>query len=254
MERPKIPLSAVIITKNEEKNIAACIKSVSFADEIVVVDSRSTDKTVQIVESLDAKIFIEDWKGYGPQKNSAISKCRNQWVLVLDADERIPPETQEEIAETLKHPAADAYSFPRKNLLRDKWIKHAGFWPDRVIRLVKKNQGFFSEGVHEKWVARDTLKELKKPIEHLSFSGYSDMLHKLNSYSSSIAAELKHKGKTSNGFTAVFHGLGMFFKIYVLKSGFLEGLDGLVIALTKAGGSFFKYAKLVEFTRHNPKR
>ncbi|MCL0071477.1 glycosyltransferase family 2 protein [Thermodesulfovibrionales bacterium] len=136
---PKVPLSIAVITKNEEERLPDCLRSVSFADEIVVVDSKSTDKTVEIAKEFGCRVFVEDWKGYSSQKNSAIDKCKHDWVLVIDADESIPEETKNEIVRIINATAnsADAYSFPRKNFFHGKWIRHSGWWPDRVVRLFK---------------------------------------------------------------------------------------------------------------------
>jgi glycosyltransferase involved in cell wall biosynthesis len=245
----KIPLSVAIITKDEEKQLSDCLKSISFADDIVLVDSGSTDRTVEIAKKFGCRVFIEDWKGYGPQKNSAIEKSRHTWVLFLDADERVPDETQETIREVLERPAADAYSFRRKNYLHGKWIKHSGNWPDRNIRLVNKTKGIFQSVIHEKWITNGRVQHLNAHIEHYAFSNYFDMLKKLNEYSTVIARELFTSGRRANLLSPFYHGIGMFFKIYVLERGFSDGFDGLVIALTKAGGSFFKYAKLLELQR-----
>jgi len=245
-----IKLSVAIVTKNEEENLPECLKSVSFSDDIVVVDSGSTDKTLDIAKDFGCRVFIEDWKGYGPQKESAIRKCLYDWVLILDADERLPKETQVEIEDTLKDPQYFAYSFPRKNYFHGRWIRHSGFWPDRVVRLVRKDKGRFISVTHERWSTEHPTGALNCPIEHFSFSDYSDMLTALQSYSSSVAAEMFNSGKRSSPIGAISHGLGMFLKAYFLKLGFLDGFDGLVIALTKAGGSFFKYAKLYELQRY----
>src|SRR3990172_9092730 len=141
--KPKAPISVAVITKNEEARLPDCLRSVSFAPDIVVLDSGSTDGTVEIARGFGARVFVEDWKGFGPQKQSAVSKCNNEWVLLVDADEIIPPMTRDEIVEVLKKPSADAYSFPRKNFFHGRWIKHAGWWPDRVVRLVCKDRGRF---------------------------------------------------------------------------------------------------------------
>lgn len=247
MENNRLPLSVAVITKNEEQRLPDCLRSVSFAGDIVVVDSGSTDRTVEIAEGFGCRVFVEEWKGYGPQKNSALQRCRYEWVLVLDADERIPPETAREISGVLQNPSADAYSFPRKNYLRGRWIRHSGWWPDRVVRLVRKDRGRFDHPVHEKWQTDGVISNIDSPIEHYSFSSYSDMLRTLDDYSTAIAEDLFSRGEKANRLSPVYHGAGMFFKTYFLKRGFLDGLDGLVIALTKAGGSFFKYAKLLEF-------
>ncbi|MDP2753539.1 MAG: glycosyltransferase family 2 protein, partial [Nitrospirota bacterium] len=148
----KIPLSVAVITKNEEKQLPDCLKSVAFADDIVVVDSGSTDRTVEIAKEFGCRVFIEDWKGYGPQKNSAIEKCKYDWIFLLDADERVASELKELIIMVTEKPDADAYSTKRKNYLHGKWLKHSGYWPDRQIRLVNKTKGLFQSVIHEKWI------------------------------------------------------------------------------------------------------
>jgi glycosyltransferase involved in cell wall biosynthesis len=251
----KVPLSVAIITKNEEGNLPDCLRSVSFADDIVVVvDSSSTDRTVEIAESFGCHVFIEDWKGDGPQKNSAIAKCNHEWVLVLDADERIPEETQKVIMSIVNDPSsADAYSFPRKNYFHRRWIRYCGWWPDRIIRLVKRSKGSFQAITHGKWATSGALKNLDVPIDHYSFTSYSNMLSIMETRSTDMARELFDAGKRANVFTPFLHGITMFLKIYIIKLGFLEGFDGFIISITRAGGSFFKYAKLLEIQNENKK-
>ncbi|MDA8432119.1 MAG: glycosyltransferase family 2 protein [Nitrospiraceae bacterium] len=248
----KLALSVAIITKDEEENIPALLDSVSFADDIVVVDSGSTDRTVEIAENFCCRVFSEEWRGYGPQKNSAVEKCRNEWVLLLDADERLPAETAKAIAEILKQPAADAYSFRRKNYLHGRWMRHSGYWPDRQVRLVRGKFGSFRGTIHEQWATRGAVADLDAHIDHYAFSGYADMLKTLNEYSTVIAEELHSSGRRAGPLSPVSHGVGMFLTIYFLRLGFLDGLDGLATALTKAGGSFFKYAKLREIQARRP--
>jgi glycosyltransferase involved in cell wall biosynthesis len=246
-------LSAAVITKNEEKRLPDCLKSLSFADEIIVVDSGSSDRTVEIAESFGCKVFVENWKGYGPQKNSALEKCSYEWVFILDADERVPAETGEIIKKVLKNPDADAYSFRRKNYLHGYWLRHSGYWPDKEVRLFNRYKGSFQSVIHEIWVTSGTTRELDAHFDHYSFSGYSDMLETLNDYSTFHARELHISGRRATALTPAYHGTMMFLKIYFLKLGFLDGFDGLVTALTKAGGSFFKYAKLLELQREEKK-
>lgn len=251
MSSEKIPLSVAIITKDEEKNLPGCLGSVSFSNDIVVVDSGSTDRTVEIARGYGCQVFVEDWKGYGPQKNSAIDKCKNEWVLLLDADEKVPAETREVIRKILQKPNVTAYRFKMKHHLHGKWIRYAGYWPDWQIRLINKTKGSFIGRIHEKWMTAGPVHDLDAHIEHYGFSDYSDMLKTLNDYSTVIAGELFASGKRANHLSPFYHGVGMFIKIYFLKLGLLEGMDGLVTALTKAGGSFFKYAKLLELHREN---
>lgn len=245
----KISLSVAVITKNEEKRLPDCLRSVSFADDIVVVDSGSTDRTVEIAKEFGCAVYIEAWKGYGPQKNSALKKCGNDWVLLLDADERVPAETAALITDILKAPSADAYTVKRKNYLHGRWLKHSGYWPDRQIRLVNRKMGGFQAAIHEKWTTEGRIEDLNAHIDHYAFSGYHDMLNTLNEYSTVIAKELYQSGRRVNALSPLLHGIGMFFKIYFIERGFLDGMDGFVTALTKAGGSFFKYAKLLELQR-----
>lgn len=241
-----IPLSAAVITKDEERNLPGCLKTLSFADDIVLVDSGSTDRTVEIAKEFGCRVFVEGWKGFGPQKNSAVDKCKHEWVLLLDADERVPHETKETIEKVLEKPTAEAYRFMMKHFVHGKWIKHAGYWPDWHIRLVNKTKGSFLGMTHEKWVTAGRVCDLNAHIEHHAFSNYSDMLASLDEYSTIISRELFTSGKRANPLTPLYHGIGTFFKIYLLQRGCLAGVDGLIIALTKAGGSFFKYAKLLE--------
>ncbi len=242
-------LSVAIITKNEEHRLPDCLKSVSFSGEIIVVDSGSTDNTVGIAREFGCRVYIEDWKGYGPQKNSALEKCSNEWVLLLDADERVPAETAGLIEDILKAPSADAYTFKRRNYLHGRWLKHSGYWPDRQIRLVNRNTGSFQSEIHERWTTEGRIEDLNAHIDHYAFSGYHDMLDTLNEYSTVIARQLFRSGRRANILSPLLHGAGMFIKIYFVEKGFLDGVDGFVTAITKAGGSFFKYAKLLELQR-----
>ena len=249
MKDKTLPLSVAIITKDEEEMLPDCLKTVSFADDIVVVDSGSRDRTVEIATEFGCRVFVEDWKGYGPQKNSAVQKCKHDWVLIIDADERIPVEAELKIKEVLKNPLADAFSLSRKNFFHGKWIRHSGFWPDRTLRLVKKTMGNFDSVVHEKWATGGRIQGLDAHIEHYSFSNYSDMLKKLDEYSSAAAGMLFDSGIRTTALSPLIHACNMFFKTYIIKRGFLDGFDGLIISLTKAGGSFFKYAKLLELQK-----
>jgi glycosyltransferase involved in cell wall biosynthesis len=244
-------LSAAIITKNEGKRLPDCLASVSFADDIVVVDSGSTDNTVEVAKEFGCRVFVEEWKGFGPQKNSAIEKCRYEWVLLLDADERVTEETKEVIAKTLRWPEAAAYRLKMKHFFHDKWIRHSGYWPDPHIRLINKARGSFRGLIHEKWLTEGQVQDLDACIEHYGFSNYSDMLKTLDEYSTIISQELYDTGRRVNVLAPLYHGVGMFLKIYLLEMGLLDGMDGFVIALTKAGGSFFKYAKLLELQRQH---
>lgn len=246
----KMPLSVAVITKNEEQNIRECLRSVAFACDIVVVDSGSTDATTAIAAEAGCRVFVEDWKGYGPQKNSALEKCRFDWTLIVDADERIPEATAREIERCLQYDRGfSAFSFRRKNFFHGKWMKRCGWWPDETVRLVRRSQGRMLGLTHEKWGTRGRTGKLSAHIDHYSFGNYDDMLGIMRSRAAGMARELFDSGRRIGPATPVLHGLGMFLKAFVFRLGFLAGFDGLVISLTTAGVSFFKYANLLELQR-----
>lgn len=194
----KIPLSVAMITKNESENLAGCLKSVEFAAQIVVIDSGSSDETVQIATKFGCEIFNEPWRGFGPQKQSAINKCHNPWVLVLDADERIPAETASVIKTIVLNPstAAAGYSFPRKNYFQGRWIKQMGWWPDRILRLFRKELGHMtSSAVHESIVIDQPVEALDVPIEHYPAGQLSKILMKIDQYSTLGAQEAYAQGQ-----------------------------------------------------------
>ena len=252
----KTPLSVAIITKNEEERLPDCLKSVTFADEVLVVDSGSTDGTVALARSFGARVLIEAWRGYSRQKQYAVDQCLHDWVLVLDADERIPQETVQSIMRELaiNDTTISAYGFRRKNYLHGRWIKHCGWWPDRIVRLVNRRAGGFDgRPVHEKWITQGSVKELDAVIEHISFRNYSELLAKMENYSNLSSKELFEKDAKVNAVTPILHGLWMFLRTYFLELGVLDGFDGFVISTTNAGGSFLKYAKAREMRVMNRK-
>jgi len=248
-------ISVAIITLNEESRLPACLESVSFANDVVIVDSGSTDRTVEIAKSFGAKVFIERWQGFSAQKQLAVDYCINKWVLILDADERVPAGTASRIVEIIRKSGKDmrAYSLKRKNYLHNKWIKSCGWWPNRVVRLVDKTQGTFDgKSIHESWITHTTTAPLDISIDHLSFNNYSDLIHKMNHYSDLGSLALYGQTKRATPFKAIAHGLWMFFKTYFLELGITDGFDGFVISMTNAGGSFLKYAKHRELVNNPP--
>jgi len=250
----KVPLSVAIITKNEEENLGLCLKSVAFARQIVVVDSGSTDATLQIASEFGCEIYNEGWLGFGPQKQLAIDKCRERWILVLDADERIPPETAEVIKSIVINSVITeaGFSFPRKNYFQGRWIKHAGWWPDRIIRLFRKGSGRMTETpVHEALEIKDLVGALDVPIEHFTESRLSKVIQKIDNYSTLGAQEAFNKGKRSSTASAFLRAFFTFIQDYFLRGGILDGMPGLTLAVTDSVNKFFKYAKLTELTKFN---
>ncbi|MFH1489346.1 MAG: glycosyltransferase family 2 protein [Pseudomonadota bacterium] len=250
------PISVAVITKNEEDRLPDCLKSVAFADEILVVDSGSEDRTREVAEAFGARVLIEPWRGFSGQKQFAAEKCRHDRVLILDADERIPPETAEVIRKEMecRGPGIAGYSFRRMNYFRGRWIRHCGWWPDRILRLVDRRKGHFDgRAVHEKWVADGEVKDLDAVIGHISFRNISELVKKMEDYSNIAARDLLVKKGRATSWTPVSHGLWMFFKTFFLERGLLDGFDGFVISVMNAGGSFLKYAKFLELRKMKEK-
>lgn len=250
----KVDLSVAIITKDEEENIRTCLQSVAFARQVVVVDSGSMDETLKIAKKFGCDIFSEEWRGFGPQKQSAVDKCREPWVLVLDADERVPPETADVIKEivTNSNVKEAGFSFPRKNYFQGRWIKHAGWWPDRVMRLFRKDAGKISDAmVHESVEVRGIVGCLNVPIEHYTESRLSRIIQKIDRYSTLGAQSAFQEGKTSSTAGAFARAAFTFVQDYFLRLGFLDGMPGLTLAVTDAVNKFFKYAKLNELHRQH---
>jgi glycosyltransferase involved in cell wall biosynthesis len=250
----KIPLSVAMITKNESENLRDCLKSVAFASQIVVVDSGSTDDTVNVASRFGCDVFIEPWRGFGPQKQSAIDKCRFPWVLVIDADERIPAETASLIKEIVLNPSppASGYSFRRKNYFQGRWIKRMGWWPDRILRLFLKDLGHMtSSTVHESIVVNRSVEALGVHIEHYPAGQLSKILKKIDQYSTLGAQEAYAKGEKASIWSAAFRAKVTFLQNYFVRLGFLDGVQGFTLAITDAVNKFFKYAKLNELNRGN---
>ena len=251
-----VPLSIALITKNEEKNINVCLQSVDFAQQIVIVDSGSTDKTLAIAEEFGCDIYREDWHGFGAQKQLAIDRCTQPWILVLDADERIPPETAADIKSIVTAPdaAAAGFTFPRKNYFQGRWIKHAGWWPDRILRLFKKGTGGMTKAaVHEAVEVQGKIKNLDTPIEHYTESDLSNILLKIDRYSTLGANEAFAAGKHSTPQGAFFRAFFTFAQDYFLRGGLLDGKQGLTLAVTDSINKYFKYAKLSQLEKTNQK-
>lgn len=249
----KIPLSVAIIAFNEEGNLPGCLESLAFARQVIVVDSGSTDDTVEIARRFGCDVFVEPWRGgFGRQKQFAVDQCRNPWVLVLDADERLPEETAHVIADIVKNPSeiAAGFSFPRKNFFQGRWIRHAGWWPDRIVRLFRRGRGRVTpDEVHESVEVEGTIHHLDVPIEHFTESRLSELLKKIDRYSTLGARKAFSEGKTSSVPAAFFRAVCTFVQDYTLRGGFLDGAPGLTLAMTDSINKFFKYAKLAELNR-----
>ncbi|NWF55788.1 MAG: glycosyltransferase family 2 protein [Syntrophaceae bacterium] len=241
-------ISVAIITHNEERNIRDCLESVNWADEIVVVDNGSTDGTVAICREYGARVFPEDWKGYSAQKNSAIDKTGNEWVLSLDADERVGPELRQEMEDALQgNPPVDGYWIARKNYFLGRWIRYCGWYPDLNLRLFRRGRGRFSErAVHEKVEVQGKTSTLKHPLVHETYRSLSDFFIRSDRYSTLAAGEMQRQGRKYRWWNLCFRPPLTFLQMYLLRAGFMEGYRGFLLAVLYSHYTFAKYAKLKE--------
>jgi len=238
-------LSVVIITKNEEVNIRRCLESLLWADEIIVVDSGSTDKTLEIAKEFTDNIFVTDWQGYGIQKQRALAHATQDWVLNVDADEVVNPFLKNEIINAMKENTEDAYRIPIRMCFYDKPLRYSSS-PKRHVRLFKRDGARYSDDiVHEKIVLppKARVGKLSTPILHYSFEDVSHVLYKINRYSSySAMTRLKENKKTSLLIT-LLSSSWMFFRCYILQRGILDGREGFLFALFSAQGTFYRGVK-----------
>ena len=241
-------LSVIIITRDEEEAIGAALESAAFADEIVLVDSGSRDRTVEIARSRGARVIqTTDWPGFGAQKNRALDHATRDWVFSLDADERVTPELRAEIEAVVKGaPAEDAYDVPRLSSYCGRYMRHGGWWPDHVTRLFRREKARFSDDlVHERLVVSGSTGRLKGHLLHEAFEDFEEVLRKVDDYSSANAQMMHARGKRGSLASAILHGGWAFFRTYVLRAGFLDGRHGFMLAVSNAEGTYYRYLKLM---------
>lgn len=244
----KLPISLVIITLNEEAHIERCIQSASsFVDDIVVVDSFSTDRTVEIAKACGARVFQEKWRGFGPQKAFATEQAKNPWVLSLDADEAISKELAAEILESFAELNPEAgYLVPRLSWHMGRWIRHGGWYPDYQLRLFNKDKSQWnSAALHEKVQVKERLR-MKRPILHWVFEDLSDQVVTNDRYSTLGAKQLMEKGKRFSMFKLLTKPVSKFVECYFFKKGFMDGMPGFIIAVGASYSIFLKFAKMWE--------
>ncbi len=244
-------VSVVIVTENEEKNIGDALKSVKDFEDIVVVDSFSEDRTVEICKKYTYRVYQHKWQGYAKQKQMAVDYAEKPWVLILDADERVTQRLKSEIMEEIKNASFSGFYIPRKNFFLDKWIRHGGWWPDYTLRLFLKDMAFIKDRkVHEKVVVKGKVGYLKNPLEHYTYRTVSDYIKNIDRYSTLSAEELREKGVNPGMLTMVVHPLSTFFKMFFLRGGFMDGIHGLILAILYSYYTFLKYLKLWESSSH----
>ena len=240
-------LSVIIVAMNEAHDIADCLQSVQgLASEIIVFDSGSTDGTQDICRAHGARLFETDWPGDGAQKNRALDQARGDWVLCLDADERVSPELRAQIARVLRDDTPHAaYSMPRSSSFCGQFMRHGGWWPDRITRLFRRGRARFTEPrTHAALVIDGSTGSLDAPLVHLSVGDLHEVLDKLNVYSTEGARAMHAQGRRAGLALALGKGLWAFVRTYLLRAGFLDGRLGLVLALANAHGTYYRYLKL----------
>jgi glycosyltransferase involved in cell wall biosynthesis len=245
-------ITGTIITLNESKNIVECIKSLQqVCSEVIIVDSNSTDNTVELAEKMGGKVITQSYLGDGFQKNVALDYTTNDWVLSIDADERLTEEMVKEIkALDLANTQHDAFAFRRRNYIGSRWIKQCGWYPDYCIRLYNRNKTKFSEVKQHASVQAKEPKRLNADLIHYSFENLGQLFAKPGRDFSGRAAKIMYqKGKKANALSPFSHGLSAFIRAYIIKRGFLGGADGLTVAISAAMSSYLKYARLLEFQR-----
>lgn len=246
MTKPKI--SCCIITYNEEYNIHDCLESVKWVNEIVVVDSFSTDKTTEIAKSYTDKVILNKWGGYIEQKNFALSCAEGDWILCLDADERVTPELKEEILKVVEdNLSVDGYCIKRHTYYLGKWINHCGWYPDYKIRLIRRGKGKWG-GVnpHDKILVDGETGYLKEEMHHLTYRNFAYQLKIINRFSDVFVHESMKRGRKTNLIFMFLHPPIKFLEVYVWRAGFLDGLQGFIIAIASSFYVFTKHVKLWE--------
>ncbi len=243
-------ISAYIIAYNEVDKISDCINSVLWADEIILIDSNSTDGTTEVAQSMGVKVVHIDFNGFGSLRNEAITYCKGEWIFSLDSDERCTEKVRDEILSLIENAPLDIYKVPRKNYFMGRWIKYSGWHPNyRQPQLFRAGMmSYDSKPVHEGYINHSNKKigTIKNEIWQFPFKNTEEVMQKANRYSSLGASKLIERGKNGSIKKAFFHGMWAFIKHYIFKLGFLDGGAGFVIAFGNFEGTFYRYVKLYE--------
>jgi glycosyltransferase involved in cell wall biosynthesis len=237
-------LSAIVITKNEASNIGDCLETLSFCDERVVVDGGSTDDTVKLAESRGARVVSHSWQGFGAQKNYALSLADGDWILSIDADERVTPALAGQIREAIATGRAVAYELPRHSTFCGRPMRHSGWFPDYVLRLFRRGAARFSDDiVHERVICGGPTAKLTEPLIHHPVGRLEDALSRMDRYSTAGAEMVVASGRRVSFMTGILRGLWTFIRTYLLRGGFLDGREGFLLAVANAEGTYYRYMK-----------
>jgi glycosyltransferase involved in cell wall biosynthesis len=233
-----------VITKNEEANIGPCLDALAFCDERIVVDAGSTDGTVALAREMGAHVETHDWQGFGAQKNFALSLAQGDWVLSVDADERVSPALAREIERAVAEGRADGFEIPRLSSFVGREMRHSGWFPDYVLRLFRRGKARFSDDlVHERVVCDGTVGRLTAHLAHHSVTRLEQAISRVDRYSTAGAEMLIASGRRVSFAQGVTHGMWSFFRAYVLRLGFLDGRAGFLLAVANAEGTYYRYMK-----------
>jgi glycosyltransferase involved in cell wall biosynthesis len=247
--RPTV--SAIVVCFNEEKNIGRCLESLAWCEEIVVIDSFSTDRTVEICRQFTDRVLQRTWAGYRDQKAFAHSQATKDWVILVDSDEQVPAALQKEIREALQKDdgAYAGYAIPRLVFYLKRWWRRGGWYPDYDVRLFRRDRASWGgQDPHEKILVDGRVRRLKNPLHHFTYRDIADHVERINRFTSISARELQRGGRPAYVLDALFRPAARFFSSYVLKRGFMEGFAGFYVAVTAAVYVFLKYAKLWELS------
>lgn len=243
-------ISAYILARNEQHHIVEAIQSITWVDEIIIIDTGSTDNTIALAQQQGTKVISTTFKGFGEARNFAISQCTYDWVFCLDADERCTPELQQELLKAINQPNPEyIYIAPRSNYFLNRWIKYSGWYPDyrHPVLFHKTAMQYTNDQVHESFITSSSVHYCKNPILHYPYDSLEKMLQKTNHYSSLGIDRLLKKNVKGSYCKAFKHGIWAFIRQYFLQRGFMDGWAGFILAFNAMYGTFFRYAKLVEY-------
>lgn len=247
-------LTIVVVAKNEARNIEDCVRSAAFADEVLVLDSGSSDGTAALARAAGARVVETDWPGYGPQVARGFGLATGDWVLSLDADERISPALRDEIRAAIAEGRHDGYRLPRVSEFCGRFIEHGGWRPDYTLRLGRRAKaGFTDHFLHAHMTVDGPVADLRSPLIHYSYPDLHDVLEKLDRYSTGHAKDMLARGRTGGLGKALLHGTMAFVRTYFLRLGLLDGAHGLMLAIYNAEYTYYKYLKL-KFLQSPPRR
>lgn len=238
-------LSAIVIAKNEARHIEACLDSLAFCDERIVVDGGSEDRTAALAEQKGARVHLApDWHGFGAQKNLALSLASGDWVLSIDADERVSDRLAAEIVQAVAAAQADGFEMPRLSTFCGRPMRHSGWYPDYVLRLFRRGRARFSNDlVHERVICAGPVARLSEPLTHHPVERLEDSLSRMDRYSTARAEMIVASGRRVSFFTGILRGWWTFVQTYFIRGGFLDGREGFLLAVANAEGTYYRYMK-----------